>query len=182
MNRVDEHIERLIVRHLDGELTPSEQDELNEILLRSGEARRLLSDYQENDRLASEVIGAVAAGRWPRDAGTTGSGRWQRLKIGLPIAVGLAAAAAIVLMIVSPPQGTTDLGPPPVANGRQAVPEKIDAAPSEDLTYTASDLPQKGVRHTRRDYIGIYDESRKSMLLFEVDRTRTVRIPISGDL
>lgn len=52
MSHIDERIERLINRRLDGELTEEEQLELNRELIRNPEANRLLEEYQQIDELA----------------------------------------------------------------------------------------------------------------------------------
>ena len=53
---VDERIERLISRSLDGKLTADERAELAEILRANAAARRLLDEYTEIDRLAIRAI------------------------------------------------------------------------------------------------------------------------------
>ena len=181
MTEIDEHVERLIVRRIDGELTPAEQDELNAILLRSAEARRMLSDYEQNDRLASSVIDAVAERRWPAD---DGSARVTRLGVLVPrigLAAGLAAAAAIAIVTIAPWQ--TESGP---RNGGFPVPGEMTRTdrpvPQDDLIYTSAELSYRGERRIDRDYIGVMDDSRDSMLIFQIDRTRTLRLPTAGDL
>lgn len=52
MSHIDERVERLINRRLDGALTEEEQLELNRELIRNPEANRLLEEYQQIDELA----------------------------------------------------------------------------------------------------------------------------------
>jgi len=182
MNDVDERTERLIVRQLDGELTPSEQDELNQILLRSAAARRMLNDYQQNDRLATDVIGAVAEGRWPSAAEPIRAGRSSVRWIWGTLAAGLAAAAAIVIAL-SLPRTVEPVGqagalsqPGPVAEA-----DRPDF-PADQLIYTSTEVPHHGERWVNRNYIGVLDESKDLLFIMEVDRTRTIRMPVAGDL
>lgn len=56
MTDIDERIERLIVRQLDGEITPVEESELRRELLRTPQARALRDEYREIDRLAAGVL------------------------------------------------------------------------------------------------------------------------------
>ncbi len=182
MNEVDERTERLIVRQLDGELTPSEQDELNQILLRSAAARRMLSDYQQNDRLASDVIGTVAEGRWPSAAEPIRAGRSSARWVWGTLAAGLAAAAAIVI-VLSLPRAVEPVGPAdaPLQPGAVAEAHR-SGVPADTLVYTSTDLPHHGERWVNRDYIGVLDESKDLLFIVEVDRTRTIRMPVAGDL
>ncbi len=179
---VDERTERLIVRRLDGELTPAEQDELNQILLRSPDARRMLSEYDQNDRLATDMIGAVAEGRLPSEAGPIRAGRSRHVTLWTAIGTGLAAAAALAIVVISPWQdGAVD---PVMPGGEHQTVVRPDqpVINGDHLVYTSTELPHRGERRIDRDYIGVFDESRDSLLLLEIDRTRTVRIPVAGDL
>ncbi len=60
---VDDRVERLIVRSLDGEITEEEQLELNRELLRSPEAQELLEDYKSTDAIAAESLKSVIPNR-----------------------------------------------------------------------------------------------------------------------
>jgi len=52
----DENVEQLISKCLDGEISPAEQEHLDEILLRDGAARELLRDMQSLHRSAREAL------------------------------------------------------------------------------------------------------------------------------
>lgn len=56
MRDVSEHIERLITRKLDGEITADESLELDRELIRSPRARALFDEYQRLDQLAGACI------------------------------------------------------------------------------------------------------------------------------
>jgi hypothetical protein len=62
----EEELERRIVRHLDGELSASEQTELYRMVLRDPALHRTLDAYTEHDRVAAEALRRVCGG----DAGT----------------------------------------------------------------------------------------------------------------
>ncbi len=104
MSQVDERIERLIVRRLDGELTDDESLELDRELLRSPQARQLLGEYQEIDDAAVDALAAalgvdsncssafLVAATPPRR--TRHSWLWWTLPAA--IAAGLAVAAVLM--------------------------------------------------------------------------------------
>ncbi len=60
--QVDGRIERLIVRKLDGEISESEQLELDRELLRSADVRAMYESYCEVDDLAADVIKTCTRG------------------------------------------------------------------------------------------------------------------------
>jgi anti-sigma factor RsiW len=66
MTRIDERIERLIGRRLDGEISAEENAELDQALLRDPAARALLESYAMIDGLAAEVLRECAERRRPR--------------------------------------------------------------------------------------------------------------------
>lgn len=179
MSAVDERTERLIVRLLDGELRPAEQDELNRTLLRSAEARRLLSEYQENDRLATDVIEAAVEGTW---AGGLPARHVRRVGLWAGVTTGLAAAAAIAIIVAILSQRPSP-GPIPMPGPAPEMAQSEQPIIGPDrLRYSSMDWPYQGQRRIDRHYIAVLDETGESMLLFEVDRTRTVRLPLAGDL
>ncbi|MCH7597054.1 MAG: hypothetical protein IID35_10895, partial [Planctomycetes bacterium] len=52
MSNIDENLERLIVRSLDGDLSEDEQLDLDRELIRNPDALRLMEEYGSIDRLA----------------------------------------------------------------------------------------------------------------------------------
>jgi len=108
MSGVDEHIERLIVRRLDGELSEPEAAELDRELLRSPEARRLLEEYQRIDAAAAEALAAACRPEAaPLPPVLPGGGRAAVRQRWLQWVVPLAAAAAVAMavVLVAPRQG-----------------------------------------------------------------------------
>lgn len=106
MSQVDERIERLIVRRLDGELTDEEALELDRELLRCPAARELLEEYQRLDRVAAEALAAAIetdAGEAAPLSVVTAPRRkgYSKLWWGLPAAV--AATLALIVTLVPRP-------------------------------------------------------------------------------
>jgi anti-sigma factor RsiW len=132
MSNVDPKIERLIVRRLDGELTPDEQLELDRALLKCPEARALLEEYERIDGLASVAVASVVADNQEAAASVPVRHRhpargYSRAWWALPAAV----AAAIALVVTF---GVPD------ANGPQFV-EQPPGAPVESDQPTVTPVP-----------------------------------------
>ena len=106
---MDEHLDKLMIRHLDGEITADEQLELDRALLRSPEARDRYEEYRRLDALAAAAIHDAVARRTNAETVTLGS----QAATPLPsrhhwFAYGAALAACIALVLVwqtrQPPQ------------------------------------------------------------------------------
>lgn len=203
MSGVDEKTERLVVRLLDGELTQAEQDELNRTLLRSADARRMLSDYRKNDEIAADVIGSVASGAWtapvdmapvdmapvdtvPVDAAPVRRVRRVGFWSGLTTALAAAAAIAVLFMV---PWHTPSTGPvdqPGFVDQPNPAPEMAQSQPTvptdDGMIYAGTEVPTRGQRRIDLDYIGVVDEARGTLILLEIDRTRSLRLPLADDL
>ncbi|MCB9853599.1 MAG: hypothetical protein H6819_10930 [Phycisphaerales bacterium] len=98
---VDDRAERLIVRSLDGEITPAEQIELDELLSNRPELVALFQEYRRIDALASDALyadfNAAHAPVGQPAAAAQVAHHWSRsVKVGLMTAL-LAAAAVIVV-------------------------------------------------------------------------------------
>ena len=59
MKQINQKIEKLIVRSLDGALTEQEQLELNRELIRNPDARQIMEQYQRIDNVAIEALDQV---------------------------------------------------------------------------------------------------------------------------
>jgi hypothetical protein len=57
MNDVENNIERLIVRALDGEINEDDQLALNRELIRNPDARRLMEEYRRIDEMTASALG-----------------------------------------------------------------------------------------------------------------------------
>ena len=65
MSNVNEHLERLIVRSLDGALSEDDELALNRELIRNPEARRLMAAYRTVDELSVAALDEVTVGASP---------------------------------------------------------------------------------------------------------------------
>jgi hypothetical protein len=101
MAGIDERIERLIIRRLDGELNADEELELDRELLRSPEARRLLEEHEQIDSVAAAALADVIGEDKTVPVGSQVAGPAARRDTGrfwwvLPAAVAAAVAFAVV--------------------------------------------------------------------------------------
>lgn len=137
---VDDHLERRISEHLDGELDDAQQAELFRALLRDPEARRLMDDYAERDRLAAAAIKAAVVAP-PR--------RVDRLTLKpqrRPVPWGQFAATAAVLAMAVGLWFIVNQTTPTVApegDGRIAAspPDREAAGPADRPDADADDAP-----------------------------------------
>jgi hypothetical protein len=192
MSELEEHIERLIVRRLDGMLTRDEELELDRILIRSPEARQAYEEYRRIDDLASQSlaslfpeggkagIGGVPPAPRPAEVPSRPSRRYHRVWWAL---TGLAAACLAALLYLNP----ADHGPAkPVARSgwSKAGPETPGGNVSgsrNGFTRTSPVVPvvyPGGVtdRRVDRGWIGVRGED-GNIYWLEVTRTRTSTRP-----
>jgi anti-sigma factor RsiW len=184
---MDGRVERLINRHLDGELTDAEQAELNEHLLRDASARARLHDYQRIDawcrQALEEVLPAASNGHelrgTARKAGVARrvTQRWLGL-------AAVAAAAALVLSVLLPPSSPRERPTaPPAATRSQANLARAASALPFDMTLQPQQMvfPAAAVsegastyrlRNRAVDVLGIYDTQRQEILLLQWDRSQ----------
>ncbi len=181
MSRLD-HIEKLIVRHLDGEATGDEELELNRELLRSPEAHRLFEEYQRIDELGGAVLKEALSGAGPafdpaQLAGRSAPRRFlgrKRIWWLLPGAVAAALAGLIV------PHPTLRQSPdmiPSVAQldvARPATTLDQNFQNRRPLMRTVRNSLPRVRRNTGRQVFGVVGDD-GSIYWIEVDRTRTVR-------
>ena len=180
MSGVNEKIERLIVRRLDGELTEDEQLELDRELLRSPEARRLLEDYQRIDSDAAAVLAEVLPDSQTvpevRLAAPSRSYRgYGRFWWVMPAAVAAAVALAVVLTEPGPsrPQLASQPATAPVKQVQPVSPHRYDDSGVYRASYGTNNLSRSVDQN--RLYIMGPDGN-----LYVVDQrhTRTARQPI----
>lgn len=186
---VDEHVERLICRCLDGEAGPEEQADLAGILVRDPSARALYETYRQLDGLA-----ASALRRDLNDAETAVVGRRFR---GLWLATAgavLTAAAVIALSFlpglwspvverVSRPSPVPEVAVEPAGRpfaGRQ---EALPVRPQWVDYRQTEEWPARRFQDVRRDLIGIRSSKNKNVIFILERGSQSTRIvPISGDI
>jgi len=167
---VDERIERLIVRSLDGEASPQEQAELQRVLARDAAARALWHEYRSNDAMAAGAIERLIIG--PATARTGSQGR-RRAATWLGWG---AAAAAVVLLLLWPMRHFGDAGD----SGGAAVHDGVAGVGSSQLVDPAGSDPGDG--SDRRDFFGILDERNGDLYLFERNQVDWRVVTASGEL
>ncbi len=174
MTHVSEHIERLIVRRLDGEITAEESAELDREVLRDPEVRALLDSYVAIDALAATVLRESTertaprlvlppAERTPR-VHASQRGGWMLL------ASALAACLAVIVYLSTPEAKTLA----PIAGGSSPAPTHfadrttpvIDVARAGDNgVWRAQDLPARIDRTTDRNVLMVTDPQGNVYLL-----------------
>lgn len=198
-NPIDQDVERMIVRRLDGELSAEEELALNRALIRDPEARARAEEYGRIDELArasldafasaAPVLRSVSAGPRVTRAAVPGYSRvWWLAPV--------AAAAALALMVTFSGTKLDSSAPPSLAfrpdspaaplspMGREA---GYEAAGLERVRAASHVAPAR--RNVDSETIGVLGED-GSIYWVEVDRTRTVRSPnsdggvrtVSGDM
>jgi len=200
----DEQLTSLISRHLDGDLTASEQAELDRIVLADPSAGRVLEEYRRLDAQAAaalnEAFGSPGAGWVPVGASAGRARGWLG-----PVSAAAAALllAAGVWMAVrywpgsapEPPDRAGPVKPIVVAAGTaapagDAIKGPADAAGGEGVPLM-SDVPdpspmfdgaQRGDRFIDRQFFGGFDEAGREYYLMELDRVRTRVETISLDM
>lgn len=169
MALVDERIERLIVRSLDGEASPQEQAELRRVLARDPAAKALWREYQSNDAMAADAIERLIIGPATAAAGLQSrrrSARW----------LGWGAAAAVALLLVWPLGRFAADGD----SGGAAVRDSVADAEPGQLVDPVSRDPYNS--RDRRDYFGILDERNGDLYLFQRNQVDWRVVTASGEL
>ncbi len=191
MSRVTENIERLVVRSLDGALTPDEEHELNRALIRDPEARRLCDEYRAIDRLAGRALGETRTGR-PVDleaifAAPSGASRAsrhtsRRFHRGWLMIPGAIAAGLLAMILPQPaltPTGSPSRPATTLRTAPSAVSQGVWPVHENGMMRPVSTMPR--VRSdTGREVIGVVGED-GNLYWIEVERTRTIRVPASSE-
>lgn len=185
MSNMDENLERLIVRSLDGDLSEDEQLDLDRELIRNPDALRLMEEYGSIDRLAVASLEALVCNddfhvEAPSEIGAQRERRGRHHRGWMLVSGAIAAA---VLAIVIP---RSAILPP---EQREAIVQK--AAPTTPRDFPGvRELQNQGMMHsvangvlrpsvqrrTGRDLIGVIGDD-GNLYWIEVERTRTVRFP-----
>jgi len=191
MSEINEQLERLIVRRLDGELSADEELALERELIKNPEARRLADDYARLDMVAGAALqdalfhGRSAASRPLVAAGSSRPRHWTRGWLFIPGAI----AAALLAMVVPFPGATPSRIEPTklVSNTPSSAPRpqankqlpQIAPADSDGVMRNVSNsawLAPRTRRDTGREMIGVQGDD-GNIYWLEISRTRTVRQP-----
>lgn len=184
MTPIDENLECLIVRHLDGELRGDEELVLQRELLRNPQARGLFDEYVVLDRRAAAAAEWAVSPRLvgvqvPPARGTVPrTRRWVFAAGGIWLIPGAIAAALLAVFV-----HRASL-PPPASPGARVASQVVQPptpipgqAPEGDssLIRTVGSVPQIH-RDSQREILGIVGED-GNIYWIEVDRTRTLKVP-----
>lgn len=172
---VHDPIERLISRHLDGEITAAQQAELDRVLADDPAARAMLDEYRQNDLFAARAL------RTDLGQVKTSPARQAPRRLWLVATGAVLTAAAVIalsfLPIFNPPTGRLASNTAPVLNNVQSptiLPRFVD--------YRNVDLyPRQQFSDVRRDLIGFRGLDPNVIYLFERETQSTRIVPVSGD-
>lgn len=170
---INERIERLICRHLDGEISGEEQAELDVALRTDSAARALFDEYSRNDELAAEAL------RCDFEAAMVAAETGHQRRVWLAASAVALAAAAVILLSILPRLGEQG-GRSNALNG----PEVDHNRPIQQFVEYRNDdfQPQRRELTTWRDVIGIRDEHNKNVIyILERNRRSDRIVPVSGD-
>lgn len=174
---MDEGLERLINRRLDGELSEAEQAELSQRLLRDPTARQRLQDYERVDGWCREALGEALSGtsNGHELGGPSGGRRLVRSVARQWVAWAvLAAAAILVITVLLPPAAPPPTAPstPPAVHAARAMPFDLTLS-ADQIAFPArpvsQGMPTHRLRYRAVDVLGIYDTQREEIVLFNWD-------------
>lgn len=197
------HIERLIVRKLDGEISEGEQLELDRELIRSADVRALYESYCEIDDLAADVIRTSARGAGDGEEMSVPVLRVRHEVVAhqprhhkwMVYASGLAACLALVLIWKTPgsnyqpsptqrPQaGNVDDGGWGGFSGNPMNAAQLNAAHRNSIlgdeigVWNVADLPQQRLDRTTDQNLILVPTDNGGYYLLRMDHVRKVRQP-----
>ncbi len=190
MTRSDDHLERLISRKLDGELTGDDSLELDKCLIRDPAARQSLEESERIDRLTAALLEEVCAVRdevlLPATSHTVARRRMRWFG-----AIPAAAAACVAILFVwpmfsNPSPSSRNVGGEIIAKVPADVELPVLAHNSDQPKPAAtlasfSDEPAKlrplREHGTRLNYYGVLDPEAQKLYLLEVKhQTSTQRL------
>ena len=191
MTRSDDHLERLISRKLDSELTQDESLELDKCLIRDPAAQQSLEESERIDRLTAALLEEVCAVQdealLPASDHTVARRRMRWF-----VAIPAAAAACVALffmwpMFSSSPRSSDpimefeDLGRVLAENDpRTALPDPAPREPKTTLaSYSNRPTKLRPLREhgTRLNYYGVLDPETQKLYLLEVKHQTSTQRP-----
>ncbi len=191
MTRPDDHLERLISRKLDGELTRDESLELDKCLIRDPAAQQSLEESERIDRLTETLLDEVCAVRdealLPATSRTVARRRMRWFG-----AIPAAAAACVALFFMWPMFSPSPQIPDPLVGHGNIHAVRVENDPQTALPdptplesgarlASHSDRPAKlrplREHGTRLDYYGVLDPETQKLYLLEVKHQTSTRRP-----
>ena len=186
MSDVENNIERLIVRALDGEINEDDQLALNRELIRNPDARRLMEDYRRIDEMTASALGETLSNDpLPLDVATLPDQReTQHLRHGTHrawwLAVGAVAAALLAAVsarfFVPTPQRQVFVDNTPLQREVPRIrPVERSYHPQDDVIRNASMNDRPRIKRSAgRDAFGIMGDD-GNIYWIEVDRVWTLK-------
>ncbi len=184
---IDERIEILINRKLDGELSEEDSLELNKLLIRNPDAHALLDEYAVMDRLAAEAIEAELAEPVARVSPEQVS-QWNKSKrqwwYSMALISAVAAALTLSVLLSQRAANMNDSAALPISgvhSAQQAAATLTDRAPQGRLVNVGT-IPLDGRRRQtdslERDVLGVWDQDSHSLYLLEANEARSTVEPV----
>ncbi len=191
MTRSDDHLEHLINRKLDGELTPDESLELDKCLIRAPAARQSLEESERIDRLTEALLAEVCAVQdeilVPATSRTVTRRRMRWFG-----AIPAAAVACVALFFMWPTFSLSPQRSDPTVGDRVIGLVRAEHDPSTGFVELAPHEPEAKLASyfgrpaklrplrehgTRLDYYGVLDPETQKLYLLEVKHQTSTQRP-----
>jgi anti-sigma factor RsiW len=172
----DDHIERLICRALDGELSGEDRSVLDRILAEDPAAQALFDEYRRNDEEASAALKREFSSVMTVVVARPRRGLW------LAAAGAVLAAAAVVALSFAPAHWSA--GPSQVADQTRRRSQNVVPSIAQPMFVDyrdASQVPMQRIRDLNRDVIGIPGSDKNTIYILERNLQSTRVSPISGE-
>lgn len=191
MERLHDHIDKLISRSLDGEITDEEQLELNRELIRNPEANRIMEMSRRIDLMASDALlrevgtmdSPISLDTLPPQEKNRRAGQWGRGRWLIPGAMAAAVAAFFLaqpdtsLIHTRQPLDSRANVPLVESQGMNPVVTPVSSrGSSPDLMRRVGTGPRI-TRDTGREIFGVVGDD-GNIYWIEVDRSVTFRRPM----
>lgn len=185
MSGIDEKLERLINRALDGELSDDARLELDRELIRNPEARRAFAEYQAIDQSAVSALDRAFGGEsnapaWAGEKPTPTptvplARRYSSVRWLVPGAIAAALLATIIPYPSFRSPGPSSMKIAKAPTEAPVVGRTPQGVLPRSVSNSAGALPAVH-RNKGRDLIGVLGDD-GNLYWIEVERTRTVTLP-----
>ena len=165
MNTPSEHLERLFTRNLDGECTPAERRQLDDLLRENPQVRADFENYRRLDELVGHAV-RDAMGARPK---TIQMPAWRRVARLAGLAAAACLAAAAWLYPGNPPQKANSDASQATMLGSWFAPVAADPVEAVPVEYERPGVRERG---TRRDLIVIPGDEPGTYMVIELEHVR----------
>lgn len=177
---MDDRTEHLISRRIDGELQGDEALELDKHLIRSPDSRRLLEDYEADDRLAREVLRSAFSShpaRTEESIAPVTSHHWLS-RVGLGVRA-VAAAILLITMVGVPTWWSRNASPVPTIGSGPAIAALQPETVADLIDAPRVEGPREERRRLNRDVVAVWDEETQSYYILEMDHRAETVVPVA---